>query len=139
SRANYWGSKRADNRKKYYPDLTLYEEILFLKHWYDGLWNIENVIPYYDPLIHPTSQIGRHLFWSSFKIPGFKNTWSYMGSDRCSDLEPLFGYDLKPYKLHKKLQVLRNAVQPELGLHILNLALDIKSQEQTEQKTLFDD
>ena len=33
SRANYWASKTRDNRKKVYPDMKLYQEILFLKHY----------------------------------------------------------------------------------------------------------
>src|SRR5690606_15205925 len=51
SRANFWASRNAKNRKKYYPDFKLYEEITFLRHWFDGKWVAENVIPYYKPLI----------------------------------------------------------------------------------------
>ena len=66
------------NRKPRYADLRLYEEILFLKHNFKGDWVIENVIPYYEPLIK-AKKLGRHLFWSNFDIsdevvvPEFKN------------------------------------------------------------------
>lgn len=55
---------RHKNRK--FPDMTLYEEILFLQHFYKGMWVVENVVPFYEPLIAPTSQVGRHVFWSNF-------------------------------------------------------------------------
>ena len=54
------------NRKPRYPDFKLYEEILFLEHDFDGKWVVENVVPYYKPLIQPSSKVGRHLFWSNF-------------------------------------------------------------------------
>lgn len=45
-----------------YPDMNLYQEILLLKHFFKGKWVIENVKPYYKPLIMPTFQIDRHFF-----------------------------------------------------------------------------
>ncbi len=36
--------------KPKYPDMRLYQEILFLKHHFKGLWLVENVCPYYEPL-----------------------------------------------------------------------------------------
>ncbi len=41
SRANFWASRTALNRKVYYPDMTLYQEIIFLKNWFDGKWVVE--------------------------------------------------------------------------------------------------
>ena len=38
---------------KKYADMALYEEILFLKHNIKGGWVVENVKPYYTPLIPP--------------------------------------------------------------------------------------
>jgi DNA (cytosine-5)-methyltransferase 1 len=67
SRARFWASKG----KRYapvFPDMRLYEEILFLKHYFDGLWVVENVKPYYKPLLEATADIERHLFWANFKI-----------------------------------------------------------------------
>jgi DNA (cytosine-5)-methyltransferase 1 len=34
-----------------YPDLKLYEEIIFLDNFFEGKYCVENVIPYYEPLI----------------------------------------------------------------------------------------
>lgn len=50
-----------------YPDLGLYQEILFLQNFFKGKYCVENVIPYYEPLI-PAQQFNRHLFWANFKI-----------------------------------------------------------------------
>ena len=50
-----------------YMDMKLYQEIIFLDAWFDGKYCIENVIPYYQPLI-PAQQNNRHLFWCNFKI-----------------------------------------------------------------------
>ena len=36
-----------------FPDMKLYEEIIFLKHFFKGKWVVENVKPYYKPLIEP--------------------------------------------------------------------------------------
>jgi DNA (cytosine-5)-methyltransferase 1 len=37
--------------KPLYPDMKLYEEIIFLDNYFDGKYCVENVIPYYEPLI----------------------------------------------------------------------------------------
>lgn len=56
------------------PDLRLYSLIIFCIHMFRGEWVIENVKPYYDPLINPTSIRGRHYYWSNFPIPNTTNT-----------------------------------------------------------------
>ena len=48
------------NRKPRYPVMDLYQEIIFLNNSYDGKWVVENVVPYYEPLIPPTKKVGRH-------------------------------------------------------------------------------
>ena len=53
-----------------YPDMSLWQEIIFLKKFCKSKWVIENVVPYYEPLIKP-QQIGRHCFWSNFHISYF--------------------------------------------------------------------
>ena len=50
-----------------YPDMKLYEEILFLMNFCGCKWVVENVIAYYEPLIRPNIS-GRHYFWSNFNI-----------------------------------------------------------------------
>ena len=54
--------------KMKFPDMKLYEEILLLKHLYEGKYVIENVIPYYEPLI-PAQKRHRHLYWTNFNLP----------------------------------------------------------------------
>ncbi|NOR84997.1 DNA cytosine methyltransferase, partial [archaeon] len=41
------------NIKPIFPDMKLYEEILFLKGYFKGKWVVENVISWYEPLIKP--------------------------------------------------------------------------------------
>ena len=59
------------NRKPRFPDMTLYGDIIFLQHNFKGLWVVENVKPYYKPLIEPTKELGRHLIWANFEISDF--------------------------------------------------------------------
>ena len=54
-----------NKRKMSYPDMRLYEEIIFLDNFYEGGYCVENVIPYYEPLI-PAKKRGRHLYWTNF-------------------------------------------------------------------------
>ena len=51
------------------PDMKLYGLILFLQHYFRGNWIVENVKPFYKPLIKPTCIRGRHLYWSNISIP----------------------------------------------------------------------
>lgn len=109
--------------KAKYPDITLYEEILFLQHHAVGKWVVENVKPYYKPLIEPTAFMQRHMFWSNFPISEVKKKPENLRSIQIPDLERLHGFNLSTSKLSNKRQVLRNCVAPELGSYILNCAL----------------
>lgn len=51
-----------------YPDMSLWQEIIFLQHFCKGLFAIENVKSYYEPFLKPQIS-GRHFFWANFKIP----------------------------------------------------------------------
>lgn len=106
--------------KPVYPDMKLYQEILFLQANFKGKWVVENVKPYYKPLIEPTAILQRHYFWSNFDIPDVKFKQDKIRSAQIPDLQKLHGFDLSSYKLKNKRQVLRNCVYPELGKHILN-------------------
>lgn len=105
-----------------YPDMTLYEEIVFLQyHAPEELkWVIENVRPYYKPLIKPTNVLQRHLFWSNFDLPDKEFIKDNIRSAQIPDLQIKHGYDLSNYKISNKRQILRNCVDAELGLHILD-------------------
>lgn len=112
-----------------YPDMTLYEEIVFLQYYSKAKWVIENVKPYYTPLIEPTVVLQRHLFWANFEILEREFAKDNIRSAQIPDLEKKHGYDLSGYKLPNKRQVLRNCVTPELGEHILLAALTEQSEE----------
>ena len=59
------------NRKGFkhkYPSMSLYEEVIFLDNFYEGKYVVENVIPYYEPLIQGKKR-GRHIYWTNFNLP----------------------------------------------------------------------
>jgi len=124
--------RSGQNRKPRYPDLRLYEEILFLHHNFKGLWVVENVVPYYAPLVQPTAKIGRHLFWANFEITAedVKRPDDFINLDNTKGAEKLKAWLGIQYEgniyydgNHCPAQVLRNAVHPDLGLQILNCAV----------------
>lgn len=104
-----------------YPDMSLYQEILFLQHNFKGKWIVENVNPYYSPLIEPTAKLQRHLFWSNFEIHPKEFPKDNIRKAQIPDLQKKYGVDLSEYKLKNKRQVLRNCVEPEIGKYILDL------------------
>ena len=105
-----------------YPDMTLYEEILFLKYHSKSLWIIENVVPYYGALLDPVKR-NRHLYWTNFELPEVPKTEEKIRTQQIPDLEKLHGYDLSGYKLPNKRQVLRNVVDPNVGRLFLEAAI----------------
>ena len=118
------------NRKPRYPDLRLYEQILFLQHNFNGQWVVENVKPYYKPLIEHQS-IGRHAFWSNFDIPfmeepKFKDFINRQNLSAKKDLMDWLGihYEENIYyeKNHCPTQILRNCVHPTVGEHVYKAA-----------------
>lgn len=104
-----------------YPDMTLYQEILWLKHFFKGKWVIENVKPYYKPLIEPQFEIDRHYFWSSDFIFSCQYNDNYAKiRDNIKAMASKYGYDLnilKTCNVDCRL-VLRNTVVPEIGKYI---------------------
>lgn len=104
--------------KPVFPDMKLYEEIIFLQHYAKGYWVVENVNPYYEPLI-PGKKINRHLYWSNFELPTSEPVVEKIRSAQIPDLQKLHNVDLSGYKLPNKRQVLRNAVHGQIGLDIL--------------------
>jgi len=105
-----------------YPDMNLYQEIIFLQYNFNGLWVVENVEPYYKPLIPPTAVIQRHLFWANFHISDVKFPKDNLRAAQIPELQQHTGINLSKYKLSNKRQILRNCVFPPLGLHVLQQA-----------------
>lgn len=124
-----------------YPDMALYQEIIFLKQWFKGLWVVENVIPYYPPLVQ-AKKVDRHLWWSNFFIADFTPTKKPPHETATTkQLEEFFGYDLSGIRetcKNTKLKMLRNCVHPETGLHVLNCAMNKYEYNNQEQLCLFD-
>lgn len=109
---------RAKGYKALFPDLKLYEEILFLQHYYKGKWVVENTKPFYQPLIEPTVKLGRHYVWANFDIPPTIFEASNIRSkNKISDYTE---FDITDTKISNKRQVLRNCVDPRLGEYILD-------------------
>lgn len=106
-----------------YPDMTLYQEIILLQNFATCDWVIENVIPYYKPLIQPSFELDRHLFWSN------KMIWLSVKNQAVKDVSRDDKYMLAKQKgfnlddLENKgcdvRKILRNAVQPEIAQYIL--------------------
>ena len=108
-------------KEKQYIDLLLYQEIILLKSWFKGKWVIENVIPYYDYLIKPNVIIGRHPYWCNFDVPNLevKN----IDIARCS-VQELSKYLEIPIPRYKASLLLRNCVEPKIGLHFLKHSIE---------------
>ncbi len=109
-------------REPIYPDMRLYQEILFLKHYFKGKWIVENVIAFYEPLIKP-KELQRHWFWSNFVLSYKKISGKdHIQFGKIKQYEKIQGFNLDKYKGIDKRTILRNCVRPELGLHIFNMA-----------------
>ncbi len=109
-----------------YPEMTLYQEIIYLKHWFKGKWCVENVISYYEPLIRPTES-GSHYFWTNFHFTPWSSTGRGILTSKNRNFEKDYrekrlGFDFSGLKINKTLKkkVLNNCVEPEQGLRIFN-------------------
>ncbi len=115
--------------KPIFPSMKLYEEILFLEGYANCKWVVENVVSWYDPLIKP-KEVGGHYFWSNFLIDAILSKPRGISGDDESIKSLQEGrFDLSKIKLggglDKKL-LLRNCVEPYIGLHIFNSAMKVK-------------
>jgi DNA (cytosine-5)-methyltransferase 1 len=109
--------------KAVYPDMRLYQEIIFLQHNFKGKWVVENVKPYYDPLIEPSFTLQRHLFWSNFEVPEKHFDSGVIRNAQIPDLQQLHNVDLSQYNIPNKRQILRNCVIKEVGEWIIRHAV----------------
>jgi DNA (cytosine-5)-methyltransferase 1 len=134
---------------KRYPDMNLYGEIILLQTFFKGKFIIENVKSYYEPLIKPQIS-GRHYFWSNFKIPllKFEKQIGRMNGKKAdlggkiqaelrTNNHKKLGFDLTNYKHPNKEKLLNNCVAPEIGLAILESALNIYNHNKVNQIGLF--
>jgi len=124
-------NKATRHKTRRYPDLKLYEEILFLDHYFRGKYVVENVVPFYTPLIPPSQIIGRHMFWSNFMFlandvqrpEGFINMGTVADAQKLKEwLGIEYEGNLYYGDNHCPGQVLRNCVHPALGDQIFRQA-----------------
>ena len=142
SRARFWNSK-GGGCAPVYPSMQLYQEIIFLQSFCPPSlkWVVENVIPYYTPLIAPTKKIGRHLYWANFKLPNLTNLRTVKISSAKNEVKVLsefHDFDFYQYKGEQRRdKVARNLVDYEAGAAIFNAARGMMQQAEQEQTTLF--
>ena len=123
--------------KPCYPDMKLYEEIIFLEQFFEGKYCVENVIPYYDLLI-PGHKRDRHIYWTNFNLPKVLSTRSESigGLNEHKRLEKFHNYKCKA-GIAGYRDVLRNLVDYEAGKTIFATALGIQMQQNKKQGELF--
>lgn len=123
-------AKSTRHKLRRYVDMSLWQEILYLQHFFKGKWVVENVVPFYAPLI-PGKTLGRHMYWSNFDIGSYSEKSPRNFINRCNvagkkAMQDWLGihYPENIYygKNHCPAQILRNCVHPNEGLAILNEA-----------------
>lgn len=139
SRARFWGTGAKSGKGKInpvYPDMRLYQEIIFLDNYFGGLYTVENVVPFYTPLITPSRRIGRHLFWSNFYISNTIVEDADINRGKRDEWSKLHGFDITGYSFNERTdRILRNCVNPQLGKHVFDCAFN---RVVYTQPTLFD-
>lgn len=144
SKARGWNTKLETK----YPDMKLYQEIILLETVskgkdarFKGKYVVENVIPYYDPLI-PAQKRGRHLYWTNFTLPnvlGERKVKVGHGTNEVKKLCEFHDYDFYKYKGKQPTnKIARNLVDYEAGRTILETALGIIRKQNTNQTELFE-
>jgi DNA (cytosine-5)-methyltransferase 1 len=139
SKARYWGFGK-NGKQPLYPDMKLYEEIIFLKYHFFGKWVVENVNPYYEPMLNPYKR-ERHTYWCNFILPNViskRNDTSLVQSSVMQDLCDFHDYDFRKYKGKQRLlKMARNLVDYEAGKTILETALGIINKQNVNQLEAF--
>ena len=121
--SNITGNKKSGESYKF-PNMMLYEEIIFLQHFFNGRYCVENVISYYQPLIPPIES-DNHYYWTNFYFKGAANGTRGIRNQDKSSIEKEWGFDLSGYDkpTRFKRNIINNCVDPKHGLHILNTAI----------------
>ena len=129
-----------ENYKAIYPEMTLYQEIIFLDNYFKGKYVVENVIPFYEPLIAAQKR-GRHLYWTNFKLPNNLNGRPQPKGFIESGSKPneLFHkIDLSTYKgKQRKDKIACNLVDYEVGKTIFDTARGIMQENKNNQIQMF--
>ena len=134
--------KTRENFKFLYPDLKLYEEVIFLDNFFKGKYVVENVTPYYEPLVAAQKR-GRHLYWTNFTLPTDLKERKLDGilclmENEIDTLSKFHDYDFRKYKGSQRLdKMARNLVDYEAGRTIFEIALGIVNKKESNQIELF--
>jgi DNA (cytosine-5)-methyltransferase 1 len=138
-----FSQKNRENCDAVYPDFKLYEEVVLLDNYFEGKYVVENVIPFYEPLI-PAKKRGRHLYWTNFNLPndiGERSEGNGIISKAKNEVDVLckfHDYDFYKYKGEQRRdKIARNLVDYEAGKTILETALGIISKSNLQQTSLF--
>jgi len=144
SRARGWNPKLETK----YPDMKLYEEIILLETVskgknprFKGKYIVENVIPYYEPLI-PAKRRNRHLYWTNFNLPNIlsnrKNPELGHAKKELNELCDFHEYDFRKYKGNQSVtKIARNLVDYQAGKTILDTVMGIRTKQNINQTELF--
>jgi len=120
-----------------YPDMGLWQLIIYLRQFHKGIWVVENVKPYYD-FIKPSFIINRHYFWSNKIIPSKGNRYGKISicnaklktrrteKEHIKQMQEYHGI----YDVNDRF-MLSSCVKPEVGKYVLDNLLKPK------QRTLF--
>lgn len=138
-----FSQKNRENCDAVYPDFKLYEEVVLLDNYFEGKYVVENVIPFYEPLI-PAKKRGRHLYWTNFNLPsdiGERTEGNGIISKAKNEVDVLckfHDYDFYKYKgTQRRDKIARNLVDYEAGKTIFSIAMGIFNKPKTEQQCLF--
>jgi DNA (cytosine-5)-methyltransferase 1 len=118
-------SFKGENRRHLlkYPDMSLYQEIIFLQHHFKGNWIVENVKPYYEPLIEPKVEIDRHYFWSNNWLGRMEYRERTYNLAKATKEKLAAGHQIVlPEGTKDQRKLLRNAVLPDVGLWLFEIA-----------------
>ncbi len=126
-----------------YPDMKLYQEIIFLDNHFNGKYVVENVTPYYEPLIQAKKR-GRHLYWTNFNLPSTLNERTQGKglmngiNNEISKWCEFHSYDFYKYKgKQRRDKIARNLVDYDAGKTILETAIGIIKKQNVNQTELF--
>ena len=137
-------NKFRENVTNKYPDMKLYQEVIFLDNIFQGKYVVEKVIPYYDPLI-PAKKRHRHLYWTNFNLPNVLSTREDIKgiignkTKRIRELYKFHDYDFDKYKgKQPKKKIAQNLVDYEAGRTIFETYLNVKRKSEINQVSMFE-
>ena len=125
-----------------YFDMKLYQEIIFLQTFFKGKYCVENVIPYYEPLIAAKKR-GRHLYWTNFNLPNVLSNRNNPDLSRTKNVTDVLckfhNFDFYKYNgKQNRRKMARNLVDYVAGQTIFEAARGIiVNKQNTNQSKLF--